>query len=130
MTSEAFQERLQLWEGAFEKIHGASLCYKKNVVKRTCTAVLEIDPEAPKDLVRTFARTRMFLRIRVLNVARRRKKAAEKADRARKEALKAAAKEQKQAERAAAKARKDAEREAAKLQKQKHVNQQRHPHDK
>ena len=129
VASDSFLERLQLWESAFERIHGATLCYEKGVIRRTCAAVSAIDPEAPKDLVRTFARTRMFLRIRVLNLNRKRKKAAEKADRAaekvtkaaaraEKEVAKAAAKAEKQAAKAAAKAGKEAAKAAAKAEKE------------
>ena len=86
VPSESFKELLLNFEDIFHSLHGNEISYEKGVVRTLRKKISEVYPEVPEDLVRSYARSRLFLRMRFLNfqwkeekAAAAKRKAAEKA---------------------------------------------------
>ena len=90
-----FKEMLLKFEDIFQSIHGNELSYEKGVITKLQKLISLAYPEMPADLVRTYARSRSFLRMRYLNHQVKEQKAADSRE-------KKAAKAKKAAENAAA----------------------------
>ena len=86
---------MEAFERVFTAVHGETLSYERGAIGRVQRRIAELYPNSPSSLVRTFARGRVFLRIKFLNFLRHEEEAAE---RVKKKAAKAAAAAAKAAE--------------------------------
>ena len=64
--SPQFLDLLKGFEAVFHEMHKDDLDYEKNVIDRLRYKITELYPTIPKDLVRTYARGRSFLRMRYI----------------------------------------------------------------
>ena len=73
VPSLAFKALVAQFEQVFHDLHGQSLSYEKPIVRTTREAIMARVPEAQQwpDVVKTYARSRFFLRLRYLNFLRK-----------------------------------------------------------
>lgn len=65
--SEEWAENVQILEKYFKKFHNATFKKCKHIVKRTTAYLCKHNANLPKKLVESFARQRIFMRIKYLN---------------------------------------------------------------
>ena len=93
VPSKSFKKLLEKFELVFRDLHGDTLSYEKGIVCTLRETILARVPEAKNmpDVVRTYARSRFFLRLRHLNFLRKERLAEKKRERMAKKRAKQAA---------------------------------------
>ena len=93
VPSKSFKKLLEKFELVFRDLHGDTLSYEKGIVCTLRETILARVPEAKNmpDVVRTYARSRFFLRLRHLNFLRKERLAEKKKERMAKKRAKQAA---------------------------------------
>ena len=93
VPSKSFKKLLEKFELVFRDLHGDTLSYEKGIVCTLRETILARVQEAKNmpDLVRTYARSRFFLRLRHLNFLRKERLAEKKKERMAKKRAKQAA---------------------------------------
>ena len=90
VPSTSFLELIESFEKAFHAVHGDELSYEPHAITKVRERIHLEFPRAPADIVRTYARGRVFLRIKYLNFLRHEAEAAERAEKKRRKEAEAA----------------------------------------
>ena len=71
VPSEQFMKQIYEMEKVFVSIHKDSISYEKNIIKKFHKILVSRFPTLPSPVLKKYARTRTFIRIRFLNCQRK-----------------------------------------------------------